>query len=164
MAYTAARKTHPEVVKSNPVERKLDEISISRSISSAKEDEYTVFHDMQPHPGTESSLKRYMRPIKSVIATNNHKGAVSSVCILLDTPQHDGSIRSLLITGSEDGTAKVWDLLSGAYLTTLAGHGLHVEEKRNMKVFTVAAHTFTSQHGLNSLVATGSEDSTAIVW
>lgn len=166
MAYTNARKTHPEkeVEQGKPiVEVKLDERSISQA-TSLKEDGYTVFHDMQAHPGTASSLKRYMRPIKSVISNDNHKGTVTAVCILLDTPQEDGSLRSLLITGSEDGTAKMWDLFSGAYLSSFSGHGTHAEEKRNMKIFTVTAHTFSSDHGLNSLVATGAEDSTAIVW
>ncbi|RYH26007.1 hypothetical protein EON65_15020 [archaeon] len=165
MAYTIARKTHPEkeLEKGKPIEVKFDERSISRS-TSVKEDIYTVFHDMQPHPGTASSLKRYMRPIKSNIASDNHKGTVSAVSILLNTAQEDGSLRSLLITGSEDGTAKLWDLFSGAFIATFAGHGWHAEERRSMKIFTVTSHTFSSEHSLNSLVATGAEDSTAIIW
>lgn len=55
-----------------------------------------------------------------------------------------------LTTGSEDNTAKVWDLTTGAELLTLAGH---------TKAVTCAAFSPDGK-----LLATGSDDNTAIIW
>lgn len=65
----------------------------------------------------------------------------------------------LVISASEDGTAKVWDLYTQSLVLTFAKHA-HDPVKKKEKVTTIA----TFVHGQNNYVITGSDDCTAIVW
>ena len=78
--------------------------------------------------------------------------------------QHDRNVRSVavlyhilgsfIITGSDDGTAKIWDSNSGTCLKTLSGHFETVR--------SIAAHSDLTQN--THIVVTGSHDNTIKVW
>ncbi|UYP45487.1 hypothetical protein NEF87_001772 [Candidatus Lokiarchaeum ossiferum] len=93
----------------------------------------------------------------------SHKGAASNSDSTTLSPEfsldaHDSSITSLclsqnkqaLISGSKDGTIKIWDPQSGQCLNTLLGH--------KMKVFSV-----TCDNSYNYILS-GGEDATVRVW
>jgi flagellar biosynthesis GTPase FlhF len=120
--------------------------------------------------------------------------------VLLTLKGHKGSVRAasfsvdgtLIVTGSSDDTAKVWDAKSGAELRTLKGHtdeltaasfsadGTHIvtgsadhtakvwDAKTGKELLTLVGHTDKVSSALfsadGSRIVTGSEDRTAKVW
>ena len=67
--------------------------------------------DGMPGPGQVSivSLTDPTMPVRTVLQTNDSSGDFSP----------DGS---LLVTGSADGSTRVWDTASGQLLETMVGH------------------------------------------
>lgn len=91
---------------------------------------------------SEFSLKAARRLLREKATLIGHAKQVNSVAVSLDG--------SRIVTGSDDGSAKIWDAKTFAALATLKGHGLVV---RSVAV---------SADG--SRIVTGSLDGTAKVW
>ena len=77
-----------------------------------------------------------------VVTFSAHKEGIFSVAI-----SHDGS---KLVTGSWDGTAKIWNMSDGSLIATLAGH--------TGAILSVAISSDGSK------IVTGSDDKTAKIW
>eukprot|EP01039_Chlorochromonas_danica_P007425 gene7427-8212_t len=140
------------------------EVQVAQKSSRDSSSSSSAFLGILPRSdaGSNGYLRRYQRPLCS--PGNEHNKDIISIALL--RKPDDIQPHPIIVTASMDGTAKLWDLYSGAYLKTF----VHCNKANDsygvpMKLNAVDAHTFESKGSIvGSIVVTCSDDCTAFIW